>query len=280
MHEMTRPNGGTDTAIRAAIRTLGLAGKPVCVHSSLRSFGWVEGGAGAVVDAFLAEGCTLLVPTFSGAAFEAWPDPPDAIERNGWRGPFPADRSAGAEVFTPASTTIDADLGAIPAAVLAMPGRVRGAHPLDSFAAVGPLAHALVGGQNPQHVYAPLEALMASGGAVVLMGVELTAMTLIHLAEHRAGRALFVRWARDAGGEIARVRVGGCSGGFGNLDAALAPAIRRVDVGQSRWMVMDAAQALDLATAAIRADPRITHCGNAACDRCNDAVLGGPVIAA
>ena len=169
-------------------------------------------------------------------------------------------------------------MGAVPAAVLAMPGLVRGAHPLDSFAAVGPLAHELVDGQAPQHVYAPLEALIAAGGVVVSMGVGLTAMTLLHLAEQRAGRALFVRWARDAGGEIMRVRVGGCSGGFGNLDAALAPVMRHAEVGESRWMIMDAREALELATAAIRADSHITHCGNPECDRCNDAVLGGPVL--
>jgi aminoglycoside 3-N-acetyltransferase len=272
---VTDAKGVAGAEIRNAVRAMGLAGRPVCAHSSLRSFGWVEGGAGAVVDAFPAEGCTLLVPTFSGAAFEAWPDPPDAVERNGWSGPFPAERNPG-DVYSPASAVIDADMGAIPAAVLARPGRVRGAHPLDSFAAVGPLAHALVSGQGPRHVYAPLEALVAAGGAVVLMGVGLDRMTLIHMAEQRAGRALFVRWARDAGGEIVRVRVGGCSGGFGHLAAALAPAIRQTNVGQSRWMVMDAAEVLELATAAIRANPRITHCGNAACDRCNDAVLGGP----
>jgi aminoglycoside N3'-acetyltransferase len=35
----------TTSDIRLAIRNLGLAGRPLCVHSSLRSFGWVEGGA-------------------------------------------------------------------------------------------------------------------------------------------------------------------------------------------------------------------------------------------
>ena len=33
--------------IRKAIRNLGLAGRLLCVHSSLRSFGWVEGGRSA-----------------------------------------------------------------------------------------------------------------------------------------------------------------------------------------------------------------------------------------
>jgi len=51
--------------IRQAVRDLGLAARPLCVHASLRSFGSVEGGARAVVDGLLAEGCTVLVPTFS-----------------------------------------------------------------------------------------------------------------------------------------------------------------------------------------------------------------------
>ena len=32
----------TTSDIRLAIRNLGLAGRPLCVHSSLRSFGWRE----------------------------------------------------------------------------------------------------------------------------------------------------------------------------------------------------------------------------------------------
>jgi len=51
--------------IQAGIRELGLSGRPVCVHSSLRSFGIVTGGAETVVQAFVEEGCTLLVPTFA-----------------------------------------------------------------------------------------------------------------------------------------------------------------------------------------------------------------------
>ena len=72
----------TAEVIRAAVRDVALAGRAICVHSSLRSFGRVEGGAEAVVQAFLDEGCTMLVPTFTDLSV---PPPPEMrLERNGW----------------------------------------------------------------------------------------------------------------------------------------------------------------------------------------------------
>jgi aminoglycoside N3'-acetyltransferase len=55
----------TQSDVRRATQDLSLSGRPLCVHSSLRSFGWVQGGADAVINALLAEGCTVLVPTMT-----------------------------------------------------------------------------------------------------------------------------------------------------------------------------------------------------------------------
>jgi aminoglycoside N3'-acetyltransferase len=181
-----------------------------------------------------------------------------------------------AGVYSPASNAVDKDMGAIPATVLAMPERVRGDHPLDSFSAVGLLAHELADAQTPSSVFAPLEVLMAARGAVVLMGVGLDRLTLLHLAEQRAGRAPFVRWAKGADGSNMRVRLGGCSDGFSRLAPALASVLVETQVGASRWSVLPAAETVAIAAEAIRANPEITHCANAECERCNDAVLGGP----
>jgi len=64
-----------------------------------------------------------------------------------------------------------------------------------SFTGLGAFAHPLVDPQAPQSAYAPLEALVQYGGAIVVMGVGLTTMTFLHYAEQRAGRFPFVRWA-------------------------------------------------------------------------------------
>jgi aminoglycoside 3-N-acetyltransferase len=269
----------TQEEIQSALRGLGLAGQPVCVHSSLRSFGRVAGGAGAVVAAFLAEGCTLMVPSFT-YDFAMAPPPKLRIPRNGldYDAPYPGSTAGTQRIYTPATREIDPDMGAIAAAVVQHPSRVRGSHPLNSFSAVGPLAAVLIAGQGPLAVYAPLRALAEAGGFVLLMGVALDTMTLLHLAEQEAGRVPFRRCANDAAGRAQMVEAGGCSDGFGQLGPLLAPWRRAAVVGESRWQVYAAAPTLAAAVAAIRSNPAIIHCGNPACERCRDALLGGPLL--
>ncbi len=263
--------------VRRVIRAAGLSRRPLSVHASLRSFGYVEGGAGSIVRGLLDEGCTVLVPTFS-LAFSI--PPPEGMRpaRNAWDYTTPVSDLAGVgRSYTPQTDEINGWLGAIPAAVLHMDGRVRGNHPLNSLSAIGPLAHDLIERQRPDDVYAPFERLAALKGSVVLMGVELTSMTLIHLAERSAGRTMFRRWANDVDGNAMMVEIGSCSTGFDRFDPVLAPIEQRITVGQSRWRIFPAGPALVAASDAIRADPTITHCGKEEC-RCNDAVLGGPIL--
>jgi aminoglycoside 3-N-acetyltransferase len=269
----------TAEAIRHAVDGLGLARRALCVHSSLRSFGTVAGGARTILNELLAAGCTVLVPTFSYNAF-AIPAPPDLRPpRNGSR----YDDAAGSpvnlrRVYLTATQEIDRDMGALPKAVLAMQAHRRGDHPLCSFSAIGPYAAELIAPQQPHQVYAPLRALAERDGVVVCMGVGLNRLTLLHLAEQQAGRELFRRWANDREGRPMMVSVGGCSEGFVRFDAVLAPVERRAVVGESRWRVFGAKDALQRAAEAIIAEPAITHCGDPSCDRCPDAVLGGPLI--
>jgi aminoglycoside 3-N-acetyltransferase len=135
--------------LRRGIRELGLAGRPVCVHSSLRSFGHVEGEADAVVEAFLVEGCTLVVPAFSWAFFVA---PPSGIGplRNAFDYDCLSETRGDSRIYASSTSEIDRSTGAVARAVVERPGRSRGAHPLSSFAAVGPDAESLVGVQAPR----------------------------------------------------------------------------------------------------------------------------------
>ncbi len=133
-------------------------------------------------------------------------------------------------------------------------------------------------GQEPLEVFKPLRALSETGGYVVLMGVGLEAMTLIHLAEQMAGRNRFRRWANGPDGRPMEVETGGCSLGFGKFNPVFAPLVRQTNVGQSMWSIFPAKETLEVATRAIEDDASITHCGDAECGRCDDAVMGGPLI--
>jgi aminoglycoside 3-N-acetyltransferase len=269
----------TINEIRIAVQSLGLSSRPLCVHASLKSFGWVEGGANTIVDGLLLEGCTVLVPTFS-YTFMVPPPLDQRPRRNGWDYLTHAVSTAGiGRVYSPRSNEFDRKfMGAVPASVLYRSERVRSAHPLNSFAALGPLADDLLAGQTAEEVYTPLGALAERGGAIVLMGVDVTRMTFIHLAEQVAGRTMFRRWANASDGRAIMVAAGGCSEGFGKLIPVLTPLLCERRVGDSHWRVYPARETLEAASEAIRSNPFITHCGNRSCERCNDAVLGGPEL--
>jgi aminoglycoside 3-N-acetyltransferase len=268
----------TDQELRRAIRCLGLSGQSLCLHSSLRSFGWIEGGASTVTQGFLAEACTVLVPTFSWDTFSVSAPVGMRPERNGWNYDKPRPPLPGVKrIYTPETQEIDEDMGAIPLSVVTHPQHIRGNHPLCSFTAVGSHAQELVAGQRPLHVFAPLEVLATIQGWVLLMGVGLESMTLIHLAEQRAGRHLFRRWANGPDGGPMEVEVGGCSNGFEQLTPLLTSLEKRIQVGQSLWRAFSVQDTLEIVQKNILKNPSITHCSIEECGRCRDAIAGGPL---
>ena len=265
--------------VEGAIRALGLAGRPIELHGSLRSFGGLEHGAATIVDGVLSAGSTVLAATMAPELFGVPAPVDDRPERNGIDYATQAAHTGvgSGRVFDPSCTDVAEWLGGFSAHVAARPDRVRCEFGSGEFAAVGPLAKQLIGAETQTDVFGPLRALVEHDGAVVLMGVDLTKMTLLHLAEAEAGRRPFVRWARGCDGRVVRVRTGECSEGFESLAAALAPVEATMLVGASCWRVFPARDALTLAAAAIRAKPSITRCPKLRCLECEDAIAGGPL---
>jgi len=161
-------------------------GMSLLVHSSLKSLGWVEGGAQAVLDALLeatGPGGTVLVPTHTGHLTdpEFWTNP--AVPRELWE-PMRAQLPP----FEPGRTA-SWGMGAIPEALRLREGSLRSGHPLHSFAALGPRARALL---EPHALdrglgeTSPLARLEAVDARVLLLGVDHSVNTSLHLAEYRA----------------------------------------------------------------------------------------------
>lgn len=262
----------------ALCRSLFLHHRCVCVHASLRAAGLPGLRAEMLLDALLSLGNTVLVPTFSDA-YAAWPLGRPPIAQNGWDVPIPpgAD-NASVPIYTPDTLALDtADMGVLAACVLRHPAHVRGNHPLNSFTAIGPQAAELVQDQQPMDVYAPLRALMARDGYILLWGTTLTSCTALHLSEQLAGRHSFLRWAKGPDGQVMEVQAGGCSRAFEAAFAGpLSPLCTQAVCGRAVLRCYPARALVQRAAQLIRQTPEMTHCGRPNCARCRDAVLGGP----
>ncbi len=265
-----------------AIDTLGLAGKDVCIHASIRAFQTnIDGGMEMIIGAFLSKGCTIMAPTFT-YQYEARPAQPYMPERNG-AGDYTyflsREYEDTADVFSVNSKAISVEeMGVFSKQVLDDNSSYRGNHALNSFTAIGPHAKSLTEDQSAKDVYAPFRQLVENNGFILLMGTTLSSATIIHYAEQLAGRTLFIRWAYDKNKQLIPLFTGGCSDGFGKFESILKNVEMETVVGKSVWHCYNARDMVELCAAAIRQNPQITHCNNSHCERCNDAILGGPLL--
>ncbi|MGP3928525.1 aminoglycoside N(3)-acetyltransferase [Nonomuraea sp. KM88] len=182
----------TNDRLIADLAALGVEyGQVLLVHSSLRSIGHVEGGAGAVVSALrgaLGPGGTLVVPTGTSANSDT-----SAHHRATIAGMSPdevAAYRARMPPYDPATTPTDA-MGRIPEHVRTLREALRSAHPQTSFAAVGPQAGEIIDGHARDCLLgerSPLARLYDTGATVLLLGVGYDRCTAFHLAEYRYTR--------------------------------------------------------------------------------------------
>jgi aminoglycoside 3-N-acetyltransferase len=243
----------TGGEIAAVLGALGLRpGESLLVHSAMSRIGFVEGGAPALLAAFLdvlgPEG-TLAAPTF----------------------PFTGSMLAYLQsepVFDVQSTP--SRMGALSEAVRTHPAAVRSAEPTHPVAAIGRLARYLtedhVNSEGSCDEHSPLYRLRSAGGRILLLGVDFRVCTLLHTAEELA-RVPFIDFetrypvrVRDRGAE--RVMSLYCHStplpaNFPAIEPELAAAglLTRGHVGQAECRLFAAADLLDVALDRLRRDP-------------------------
>lgn len=173
--------------IENGLREVGLsAGDQVIVHTSLRSLGYVCGGAQVVIEALLkivGEDGTVMMPTQSWKNLDPITGVHWEIAEADWpkiRANWPAyDKD-----ITPTNT-----MGAVAEMFRRWPGTVRSDHPVRSFAANGKNAQYLVENHDLCNIFgesSPIGKLYALGGKVLLISVDYDKNTSLHLADVRA----------------------------------------------------------------------------------------------
>ena len=268
-------NSVSHEAISDGLRRLELSGKPVAVHSSLRSFGQVAGGAETVIAALQEVCSTVLMPGFQCAA-KILPPPEKRYRQNGCDYAVHFDFVNPPRPFDVSAAPLHPKMGMVCHTFARQPGTRRSDHPWHSWLGTGEHAAPWLADHPWESTNRPLESLAAAGGFVLLLGVDLASCTAVHVAEERAGRRPFIRWAMDSERVIREVATSGCAKGFN----ALAPHCRhlfRVErIGGCVAQAAPLGALIECLAPVIRAQPELTRC-TPDCLRCRDAILCGPV---
>ncbi|MBN2118022.1 MAG: AAC(3) family N-acetyltransferase [Anaerolineales bacterium] len=257
------------TQLKASFEALDLADKPIIAHASLKPFGFIEGGAEAVLDAMLASFASLIMPTFTYKT-EIVPDvgPPN----NGITYGSGHDRNKMAEPFH-LDMRADPLMGILPETLRNHPSARRTAHPILSFAGVN--ADLALFTQTLYEPLAPIGGLAEQDGWVVLVNVDHTANTSIHYAEKLAGRKQFIRWALAGDRVVECPNYPGDSLGFQALEPSLAADTRRVPVGEGFVQAVPLQRLFEVVQGWIKKNPLALLCERLDCERCNAVRITG-----
>ena len=235
---------------------------PVLAHTSLSAFGKVHGGPDVIVGSLLANFSGLMMPAFT---YKCMLTPEDGPSENGMAYGSARDINKMAEFYYP-DLPADPLMGVVAETLRQHPAAHRSNHPLLSFTGVN-----LTGELDKQTIeepLAPIQAIMDSGGWVLLLGEDHTVNTSIHLAEKLAGRKQFIRWALTPSGVVECPGFPGCSDGFQALAPRVEPLVREVQVGQGKIRALPLQEMVAIARDWILNDPQAFLCERSDCERC------------
>ena len=256
---------------------MALPGATWLVHSAPRAIGLCAGGVDTVLDALLdvLGDRTVVVPTFTTSLTDpaAWHPPP--LPKQRWEAirdemPF----------FDPQTST-PRQMGRLADLLWRRPHAVRSHHPVESLAAIGPRAEALLASHpidDPKGPRSPWAKLVALDARVLLVGVGLERCTLLHHCERIADvpyqPLATYAFPIEIDGERAWIEVeragGHCSEGFAALRPALeaAGAVQALTLGDAATLSISARILCDVALAHLARDPAALLCRLVECPQC------------
>ncbi|MFQ5409011.1 MAG: AAC(3) family N-acetyltransferase [Anaerolineales bacterium] len=223
----------------------------VIVHASLSSLGNVRGGAETLLAALTSECHTVVMPAFT---YQTLVVPETGPPDNGMTYGSASEKNQRAE-FWHADLPVHPEIGAAAEQLRQLEGSVRSDHPVLSFVAYGEDAQEVMGAQSHDDPFGPISWLADHDGDVLLIGVSHRVNTAIHLAEQRAGRKSFVRWALTERGAVEVPHWPGNSGGFDAIAPYVAEFTARGQIGTANVQRIPLVELLDAATSLLREQP-------------------------
>ncbi len=236
--------------------------KPVILHASLSSFGEIRGGADTLLGATLASFHSIMSPTFTYKSMiipEAGPD------NNGLEYGSGRDLNKMAEFYT-RDMPADRLMGILAEKIRLHPQAQRSTHPILSFAGIH-LSEA-INLQSLEEPLAPIQWLVDHQGYVLLMGVDHSVNTSIHLAEQKAGRKSFIRWALTPGVIYECPGLTGCSDGFTQATDHLVEITKINKIGDADIMAIPLQEMVEILVPIVQANPFALLCEKETCPRC------------
>ncbi|MFK3939082.1 aminoglycoside N(3)-acetyltransferase [Alkalihalobacillus sp. NPDC078783] len=186
MKESTRPQ--TRLSLTTDLKHLGLReGMTVIVHSSMKSLGWVCGGAVAVIQALqevITHKGTLIMPAHSADVSDPreWGNP--AIPKE-WIQEVMNEMPPFDPLITPTF-----GMGVISELFRTYPNVKRSHHPVHSFSVWGKNSEEVANNHSLDHGLgesSPLGYLYQNNGYVLMLGTGYETNTSMHLGEHMGG---------------------------------------------------------------------------------------------
>lgn len=250
--------------LKRAFDELGLAGKPVIAHASLKKFGTIRGAAKTVVQAMLTSFGGIIMPTFT---YKTMITPEVGPPNNGLTYGSGKDLNKMAEPFL-STMPPDKMMGALPNQLLYEKEVLRTSHPILSFAGIQ--ADDILLTQTLFDPLAPIRELAEKDGWVVLINVDHSVNTSIHYAEKLAGRRQFVRWAMTPGRIVECPGFPGDSTGFNAIEEHIQPDTRRVDMDKGAFIqAVSLKRLLFVTVELIKKEPLALLCQRSDCERCS-----------
>ncbi len=250
--------------LEKGIKELGLTPRqPVLIHVGKDDFGFIRGGIETLLGAITANVFSIITPAFT---YRTMVIPEDGPPNNGITYGTGSNANVMIEPFH-MDIPPDETLGEFPVIFGRMPDVSRSTHPILSF--YGLHAKEFLSLQTIPEPLTIIEALLDRDGLVVLINVDHSANTSIHLGERLANRRTFLRWALTYERVVECPNFPGCSSGFGAISKSVESFTGTLNLPGLDIKALPLRDLVATTRNLIHNDPNALLCQRPDCERCN-----------